>query len=176
MFGSLQDEKFLHLLQHCRRMCIVTEHTPQHRPISRRTEGGRDHTEAQSDIRAHNQDHCRVFFSVPQTPSSYNTKADGKAPSIREGNSSPAGLASLLSSHSPFISLKHERLSVALLPREKLSSTLCYYSLQPRLCIFLLLLRRWRGITLRDNDGPISMSRDDLVQDEGALMASSSLR
>jgi len=35
--------------------------------------------------------------------------------------------------------------------------------------IFILLLRRRRGITLRDTDGPIDMSRDDLVQGEGGF-------
>jgi hypothetical protein len=35
--------------------------------------------------------------------------------------------------------------------------------------ICILLLRRRRGIALHDNDGPIDMSRDDLVQGQGGL-------
>lgn len=72
---------------------------------------------------------------------------------------------------------QHKHVSVALPPHELLSLLL----LSPHFFYFLLhflfyipLLRRRRGIVLRDNYGPIDMCRGDLVQGEGgggALMA-----
>jgi hypothetical protein len=35
--------------------------------------------------------------------------------------------------------------------------------------VFVILLRRRRGIRLRDGDGPIDLSREDLVEGEGGL-------
>lgn len=35
--------------------------------------------------------------------------------------------------------------------------------------VCVLLIRRRRGIVLRDNDGPVDMSREDLVEGEGGF-------
>ena len=56
---------------------------------------------------------------------------------------------------------------LVLLPLLIVLSTFLFLLLLFLICI--LLLRRRRGITLRDNDGPIDMTRDDLVQGEGGF-------
>jgi hypothetical protein len=56
---------------------------------------------------------------------------------------------------------------LVLLPLLIVLSTFLFLLLLFLICI--LLLRRRRGIALRDNDGPIDMSRDDLVQGEGGF-------
>jgi hypothetical protein len=56
---------------------------------------------------------------------------------------------------------------LVLLPLLIVLSTFLFLLLLFLICI--LLLRRRRGIALRDNDGPIDMSRDDLVQGEGGV-------
>jgi hypothetical protein len=56
---------------------------------------------------------------------------------------------------------------LVLLPLLIVLSTFLFLLLLFLVCI--ILLRRRRGITLRDTDGPIDMSRDDLVQGEGGF-------
>ncbi len=56
---------------------------------------------------------------------------------------------------------------LVLLPLLIVLSTFLFLLLLFLICI--LLLRRRRGIALRDNDGPIDMTRDDLVQGEGGF-------
>lgn len=56
---------------------------------------------------------------------------------------------------------------LVLLPLLIVLSTFLFLLLLFLICI--LLLRRRRGIALRDTDGPIDMSRDDLVQGEGGF-------
>ena len=56
---------------------------------------------------------------------------------------------------------------LVLLPLLIVLSTFLFLLLLFLICI--LLLRRRRGIALRDNDGPIDMSRDDLVLGEGGV-------
>jgi hypothetical protein len=56
---------------------------------------------------------------------------------------------------------------LVLLPLLIVLSTFLFLLLLFLICI--LLLRRRRGIALRDTDGPIDMSRDDLVQGEGGV-------
>jgi hypothetical protein len=56
---------------------------------------------------------------------------------------------------------------LVLLPLLIVLSTFLFLLLLFLICI--LLLRRRRGIALRDNDGPIDMSREDLVQGEGGF-------
>jgi hypothetical protein len=56
---------------------------------------------------------------------------------------------------------------LVLLPLLIVLSTFLFLLLLFLICI--LLLRRRRGIALRDNDGPIDMSRDDLVHGEGGV-------
>ena len=56
---------------------------------------------------------------------------------------------------------------LVLLPLLIVLSTFLFLLLLFLVCI--ILLRRRRGIALRDTDGPIDMSRDDLVQGEGGL-------
>jgi hypothetical protein len=56
---------------------------------------------------------------------------------------------------------------LVLLPLLIVLSTFLFLLLLFLICI--LLLRRRRGIALRDNDGPIDMSRDDLVHSEGGV-------
>jgi hypothetical protein len=56
---------------------------------------------------------------------------------------------------------------LVLLPLLIVLSTFLFLLLLFLICI--LLLRRRRGIALRDNDGPIDMSRDDLLQGEGGV-------
>ena len=56
---------------------------------------------------------------------------------------------------------------LVLLPLLIVLSTFLFLLLLFLVCI--ILLRRRRGIALRDTDGPIDMSRDDLVQGEGGF-------
>ena len=56
---------------------------------------------------------------------------------------------------------------LVLLPLLIVLSTFLFLLLLFLVCI--ILLRKRRGITLRDNDGPVDMSRDDLVQGEGGF-------
>ena len=56
---------------------------------------------------------------------------------------------------------------LVLLPLLIVLSTFLFLLLLFLICV--LLLRRRRGIALRDTDGPIDMSRDDLVQGEGGF-------
>ncbi|KDQ19916.1 hypothetical protein BOTBODRAFT_27332 [Botryobasidium botryosum FD-172 SS1] len=54
-----------------------------------------------------------------------------------------------------------------LLPLLIVFSTLLFFLLIFLVC--MLLLRRRRGILLRDNDGPIDLSREDLIEGEGGF-------
>jgi hypothetical protein len=56
---------------------------------------------------------------------------------------------------------------LVLLPLLIVLSTFLFLLLLFLVCI--ILLRKRRGIALRDNDGPVDMSRDDLVQGEGGF-------
>lgn len=54
-----------------------------------------------------------------------------------------------------------------ILPLLIIASTFLFLILLFLVCI--IILRRRRGIMLRDNDGPVDMSREDLVQGEGGF-------
>ena len=56
---------------------------------------------------------------------------------------------------------------LVLLPLLIVLSTLFFLLLLFLACI--LVLRRKRGIALSDNDGPIDMSREDLIEGEGGF-------
>lgn len=54
-----------------------------------------------------------------------------------------------------------------LLPMLIILSTFLFLLLLFLVCV--ILLRRRRGIMLRDNDGPVDMSREDLIEGEGGF-------
>ena len=86
-------------------------------------------------------------------------------------NSARATIISIIHRHqSSDDSLRREPTNDALLvllPLLIVLSTFLFLLLLFLVCI--ILLRKRRGITLRDNDGPVDMSRDDLVQGEGGF-------
>ena len=56
---------------------------------------------------------------------------------------------------------------LVLLPLLIVLSTFLFLLLLFLLCV--ILLRRRRGIALRDTDGPVDMSREDLIEGEGGF-------
>ena len=81
-----------------------------------------------------------------------------------------ATIISIIHHHSSDDSRRREPANDALLvllPLLIVLSTFLFLLLLFLVCI--ILLRKRRGIALRDSDGPVDMSRDDLVQGEGGF-------
>lgn len=93
---------------------------------------------------------------------------------FRPDNAPPRTIMNLnLDGLDPAMPLVHESPSpsddalMILLPLLIVFSTLLFFLLIFLVC--MLLLRRRRGILLRDNDGPIDLSREDLIEGEGGF-------
>lgn len=106
------------------------------------------------------------WLAVPHDHTSWDDVADALSAGVQVMRDTFGGSVDVLDDRNPPNGGPRDAFYI-LLPLLIVLSTFLFLLLLFLVCV--ILLRRRRGIMLRDNDGPIDMSREDLVEGEGGF-------